>query len=353
MKSGDCIEVQNIDHLGLVAGMIDEIGLVEQINQLLGQHPQEQISAGHAVKAMILNGLGFVSGALYIFSKFFEGLACEHLIGSGIKPEYLNDDRLGRVLDQLYMKGLSQVFMSPHLSKRIYKLETTAQKKLQKLRGEEFACHQDAMKAATQLSKQFKYHQLTQVIISNNPPKKLKKNREWSQLAQKCYRFNATLEKVESVIEVDQRSAVRFVLATNVLDQAILSHDEMIAEYKAQQSCERGFGFLKDPLFFTDSVLLKSPERIEALAMVMGLCLLVYTLAQRQLHTALSAAKSGIKNQLGLLRNRPTLRWIFQCFQAVHLVIINGLNQICNLTDERLWILQFFPAACRRYYLFE
>lgn len=116
MKSGECIEVKNIDHLGLVAGVIDEIGLVEQINQLLGQHSTEKVSAGHVVKAMILNGLGFVSGGLYMFSKFFEGLATEHLIGEGIKPEYLNDDRLGRVLDQLYIKGLSQVFMAVALS---------------------------------------------------------------------------------------------------------------------------------------------------------------------------------------------------------------------------------------------
>lgn len=110
MKLDKCIKVENIDHLGLVAGIIDEIGLVEQINQLLGQHPQEKVSAGHAVKAMILNGLGFVSGALYMFPKFFEGKACEHLIGKGVKPEYLNDDRLGRVMDQLYLKGLSQIF---------------------------------------------------------------------------------------------------------------------------------------------------------------------------------------------------------------------------------------------------
>lgn len=116
MKPGDSITVQNIDHLGLVAGIMDEIRLVEQINELLGQHPQEKISAGHTVKAMILNGLGFASGALYIFSKFFEGKACEHLIGEGVKPEYLNDDRLGRVLDQLYTKGLSQVFMTVALA---------------------------------------------------------------------------------------------------------------------------------------------------------------------------------------------------------------------------------------------
>jgi transposase len=51
----------------------------------------------------------------------------------------------------------------------------------------------------------------------------------------------------------------------------------MLSTYKQQQSAERGFSFLKDPLFFTDSVFLKSSERIESLALIMGLCLLVYT----------------------------------------------------------------------------
>src|SRR4028119_1121444 len=110
MNPSDEIQVQNLDHLGLVAGIIDDIGLVQQINQLVGQDSCERVSPGHVVKAMILNGLGFVSAPLYLFSKFFEGKATEHLIGEGIKPEHLNDDRLGRVLDKLYLTGLSQVF---------------------------------------------------------------------------------------------------------------------------------------------------------------------------------------------------------------------------------------------------
>lgn len=52
----------------------------------------------------------------------------------------------------------------------------------------------------------------------------------------------------------------------------------------------------------------------------MGLCLLVYTLAQRQIRAALRESKSSIKNQLGKATDRPTLRWIFQCFQSIHLV---------------------------------
>jgi transposase len=70
---------------------------------------------------------------------------------------------------------------------------------------------------------------------------------------------------------------------------------EYKAQYKAQQSCERGFAFLKDPLFFADSIFLKSPERIESLGMIMGLCLLVYTSAQRQIRTAVRESKSTVK----------------------------------------------------------
>jgi hypothetical protein len=36
-------------------------------------HPQEHLSSGRAVKAMILNGLGFVSTPLYLLGEFFAG----------------------------------------------------------------------------------------------------------------------------------------------------------------------------------------------------------------------------------------------------------------------------------------
>ena len=65
------IEVSNLDHLGLVAGIIDEIGIEQKINQLLGEELSEKITGGQAVKGMLLNGLGLVSSPLYLFSKFF------------------------------------------------------------------------------------------------------------------------------------------------------------------------------------------------------------------------------------------------------------------------------------------
>jgi hypothetical protein len=66
MSLPQAITVSNLDHLGLVAGMIDEIGIVEKINDLVGSQPGEKVSPGHAVKAMIINGLGLVSSPLYI-----------------------------------------------------------------------------------------------------------------------------------------------------------------------------------------------------------------------------------------------------------------------------------------------
>jgi len=99
-------------HLGIVAGLIDEIGLVEQINELVVEQKGEKVSPGHAVKAMILNGLGLFSSPLYLFPKFFEGKPTEHLIGEGIEAKHLNDDRLGRVLDKLYLTGLEDIFLS-------------------------------------------------------------------------------------------------------------------------------------------------------------------------------------------------------------------------------------------------
>ncbi len=44
-------------------------------------------------------------GLLYIFKDFFEGKAVEHLLEKGVKVEYLNYDRLGRVLDKIYEIG--------------------------------------------------------------------------------------------------------------------------------------------------------------------------------------------------------------------------------------------------------
>jgi hypothetical protein len=50
-----------LDHLGLVAGMFEELGITEVINKATQQDPAMRIvTAGHTVKALVLNGLGVI-----------------------------------------------------------------------------------------------------------------------------------------------------------------------------------------------------------------------------------------------------------------------------------------------------
>ncbi len=85
--------------------------------------------------------------------------------------------------------------------------------------------------------------------------------------------------------------------------------------------------------------------------MVMGLCLLVYALGERMLRRVLEERGAEIRHQTGKPTDRPTLRWVFQLFQAVHLLSVDGTKQITNLTEERKRILSFLVPGCRRYYL--
>ena len=124
----------------------------------------------------------------------------------------------------------------------------------------------------------------------------------------------------------------------------------MLQEYKNQHSCERDFRFLKDPLFFASRVFVKLPQRVAALAMIMGLCLLVYTIGQRQLRQALASASQTIPNQKGKQTERPTLRWILQCFQSVHLIWLERRKWAIKLNDVQRHILRFLGPACQKYY---
>ena len=521
------LESYDVNHLGIVAGIVDDIGLVETINEKLGRHVLENISFGQVVKAMIVNGLGFVSAPMYLYGEFFRGKNLEELIGAGVKAEDLNDDKLGKTLDRLYegdltktfitialkaakqygvnmekvhldsssmhvhgkyergegekgkegkkeeeeefkgieikhgysrdkrpdlkqfmldlmvsedgevpifyragsgnehdsevfgklikeyqaevnmdtlfvsdaalysegnlkmlreMKWLSRVPMSikeaktaiekvgeeelrevregyrvgeigseyggvkqrwvvveseqrkeaalKKLVKEIEKEEKEGQKELKKLGRKRFGCEADARESLKEVNKNLKYHQAKEVEVVEKKkyvePGRPNKDSPY----QREYQVNARLEEKQEAIEVEEKQKGRFVLATNELEVKKLSSEEVLNTYKEQQTVERGFKFLKDPLFFTSSVFLKTPKRIAALGMIMGLCLLVYSLGQRFLRKSLEEQEETIRHQSGKRTNRPTLRWVFQMFQAVHLLVLDGQKLISNLTDE-------------------
>jgi transposase len=105
------IDIKNLDHLGLVAGIIDDLEIENIVDSLIKQDVREKVSAGKIVKAIILNGLGFVSRPLYLFPQFFEDKPVEKLLGMGIKAEEINDDKIGRVMDDLYQLSLELLWV--------------------------------------------------------------------------------------------------------------------------------------------------------------------------------------------------------------------------------------------------
>lgn len=100
-----------IQHVGLISGICDESGLVELIDERVHQ-PRRVVSVGQAVKAMILNALGFSGRALYLTPRFYKNRPVDLLVGDGLTAEHLNDTSLGTALDALYETGDTELFFS-------------------------------------------------------------------------------------------------------------------------------------------------------------------------------------------------------------------------------------------------
>jgi transposase len=226
--------------------------------------------------------------------------------------------------------------------KILKKIETERReitKKLANISRQEFDLEATATSQIIALESKLKYHLLVdkQIVTSVRTGKE-------------SYTISALIAENTELINHENNQAGRFILATNSLESSPLSCDDILTEYKNQQGCERGFNFLKDPWFFADSLFVKNPERVETMMMLMGLALLVYKLGQRQIRIKLQAQSAAIKNQLNKLTAQPTLIWIFQCFQGIHLLNLDGRDRIINLTHERQHILQFLPLTCQAYY---
>jgi transposase len=102
---------QILDHLGLVAGMVDELGIGDVIDKATQQNPEmRDLTVGEAIKAMVLNGLGFINQALYLVPRFFQNKPTSRLIAPRVAPEQRNDDARGRALDTLYDYGVTELY---------------------------------------------------------------------------------------------------------------------------------------------------------------------------------------------------------------------------------------------------
>nr|WP_166156813.1 IS1634 family transposase [Neochlamydia sp. AcF84]NGY95419.1 hypothetical protein [Neochlamydia sp. AcF84] len=527
---------KDLDHLGIVSAMCDEINLVSMIDQLIPPDPRAIITTGECIKLMVINGLGFTSRPLYLEAQFYASKPVERLLGRACRSENISDDRLGRALDCCYEYGCDAIFSAIALqacskfnvNKKFQHLDTTSMsvqgqyssgeqvpiitfghskdyrpdlkkfmislicsqdgdvpllaqalagntsdkshfrktlkelksqikdrskphyfvadsamyttdtlkdisngmkwvtrvpeqigaayelvssfskeemeklsadywavelgsiyagipqrwllvyseqafirekktldrqiekelqakvKELKQLASKAFDCEKDAKAALKAFEKKLKYHRLDKINTIQKRIKQEPGRPKKEQALSIQYRMEAALAKDEQKISNSLQRKGKFILATNELNAELLSNEDLLDNYKGQQSVERGFRFLKDPLFMASSVFLKNEQRIIALAMIMCLCLLVYTLTQRHLRQQLEKLSTSIPNQLGKPTKTPTMRWIFQVFEGVHLLIKRtpeGIKElILNLNPNMKHILQVLGPPFQKLY---
>jgi len=531
--------VERIDHHGIVAGVIKDLGIVERIDSLLGRAPDEKISTGEAVAGMIINGLGFTDRPMTLTPQFFENCPIELLFREGVEPGDFNRFKLGRALDNLYEFGCSALFSdlalnackkegiehrfghldttsfsltgeydeccdeyavkvkhgyskdhrpdlkqvvlellvtqdggipliaklwdgntsdneifnarskallealktaeSPvyliadsklyaksnsenllkvpfitripevisevkekirlsfsektdwiaHTKKRKYKefeLEhygiqqrwhvvcseqarervektinknvgkekITIEKELFHLKAQVFGCPDDAKKDFEKKHKKWKYHLLDSIEIEEVKKYSTLGRPKPGVLPDKIsYKISASFKENTDKINKEKEEGSCYVLGTNVPSKTLNSID-IIDNYSEQQTVERGFRFLKDPIFFTSSLFIKKPSRIEAMLMVMCLALVVYAIAERKMRKILEAQNETIPNQIKKPVTKPTLRWVFQLLDGISRVKIinNGITSYIwtGLTELRRKILHLFgPTVADMY----
>jgi transposase len=104
------VRVERLDHLGVIASVIKDLGLIDMINARLVPDAQEVLTPGEAVAGMILNGLGFANRPLSLTPQFFANKPLDLLFREGLEAELFNRFKLGRTLDAAYTYGCDALF---------------------------------------------------------------------------------------------------------------------------------------------------------------------------------------------------------------------------------------------------
>ncbi|HSX81203.1 MAG TPA: IS1634 family transposase [Candidatus Saccharimonadia bacterium] len=534
----DVITVERLDHLGIIAGVIKDLGLIEMIDTRVGLDDQEGITTGEAIAGMILNGLGFSDRAMSLTPQFFANKPVGLLFRDGVSAEHCNRFKLGRSLDKTFSYGCDTLFSEvalavcqqeevaltftcldttsfsltgayvpetdaqaiaitygyskdhrPDLKQAVLalmvaqdggvplmsqswdgnasdtvvfkarcealltqfaasetpryviadaKLYTAAnapnlarlpfmtripetfavtrqvieqawawgewqpldetvkyqrvelchygmaqrwlvvssqdawqraeqtlakaqakesaqvQQQLFHLQAQRFPSESEARVALEAIAQRWRSHQLAQVSLTPHR-QYARQGRPTKQTPGKAiqWQIHASVRPDLATLARQQQRKACFVLGTTIPVTA-LTDAEVVAAYKGQSAVERGFRFLKDPVFFVSSLFVKKPSRLQGLLMVMTLALLVYSVAQRRMRHQLAQQHDTLPNQIGQPGSRPTLRWVFQLLEGINRVTISVQGHVTivmeGLTTLRRKILQLFgQKVCQIY----
>ena len=87
----------------------------------------------------------------------------------------------------------------------------------------------------------------------------------------------------------------------------------------------------------------------------MVLCLLIYRLAEQRVREQLAATGQTVPNHLKQPTDRPTMRWMFQCFEGVSLVAFQSPQgpphwELAGLEPLHAQVVALLGAYCAKLY---
>ena len=193
-----------------------------------------------------------------------------------------------------------------------------------------FACEADAQSALDAFAKTLK---LTQVhdgrVIQQALPTKKRRSAENQEPDPVRYAVEGQLASRTDIHTRHLLQKSCFIVATNDTNGTVLSDEQVLEAYrKDQQKVERGFRFLKDPMFLAATLFLKSAKRIMALMAIMTLCLMVYAALEHRIRQSLAQQSKTFPDQKCKPTERPTARWVFQSFIDIHILILPTLAEV-------------------------
>ncbi len=227
-------------------------------------------------------------------------------------------------------------------------------KRVRALEQRSFACEADALAACVEARKGAPLWLEVTLQVASSTRHAARGRPGPDAVPELVWRVHGAVRLVEAALAGEARRKANFIVATNV-PTTRKSAEEVLRLYKAQTGVERGFAFLKDPMFLASSVFVKKVERVMATGFVMVLCLLIYRLAEHRIRQRLAETCATVPDQLKKPTQRPTLRWLFQCFEGISLVLmrheaeveaveVTGLNEVHRL------ILSVLGPAYQQFY---
>lgn len=217
-----------------------------------------------------------------------------------------------------------------------------------------FNCIKDAQKEIPLFEKKLKYHRLVATLEATTGHKTAGKPKKGQEPVIIGYTIKAKIIQDPAKIDKIRLQKGRFILATNQLDEQFLMNEDMLKEYKNQNKTEVAFRFIKGNAFEVSSVFLKKESRIQALMMVMTLCLMVYSLSEFLLRDALEKHQETIPNQLKKPTKKPTMAYVCRLFHGIQVLSIQWEDYVqqcvVNLKAVTRQIIGYFGHKAMEIY---